>query len=134
MQWGSESAYDRTMLAVCQLLVRFYEILDGESMFLREAVKQEIKTLGFRMGVLYSNLAAMSVAAHEKKWNISPKLHIFVHLCEWQACEFGNPRYYWTYPDEDLVGLLIDIAETCHLKTLAVSALCKWLHLAFDND
>ena len=41
----------------------------------------------------------------------------------------GNPRYWWCYSDEDLVGLLIDIAESCHVNTLAISTLYKWIWL-----
>ena len=63
-----------------------------------------------------------------------PKLHIFVHLCEWQAGEFGNPRSYWTYADEDLVGLLVECAQSCHAKTVAPSALFKWVHVHFNWD
>jgi hypothetical protein len=51
-----------------------------------------------------------------------------------QASLFGNPRYFWTYPDEDLVGLSIEVAKSCHRNTLAVVSLAKWLILAFDVD
>ena len=38
--------------------------------------------------------------------------HIIDHLGEYQSAEWGNPAYSWCYPDEDLVGLMIEIAET----------------------
>ena len=47
------------------------------------------------------------------KWVIS-------ELLEYQAIQFGNPRFYWTYADEDLVGLLMDIAQGCHVSTFCV--------------
>lgn len=84
--------------------------------------------------MLYSVLAQSALQAHQKLWKVTPKLHIFVHLCEWQAPALGNPRYFWTYADEDLVGLLVDIAETCHPNTLPMNGLFKWLHLAFDPE
>ena len=121
-------------MAVANLLVRFYDMLMGESMFLRADVNEELKQLGFRMGVIYSSLANIAMRAGRKLWKITPMVHIFVHLCEWQAQEYGNPRYYWCYPDEDLVGLSIDIAETCHPKTLAVNCIFKWLHLHFGQQ
>ena len=98
-----ESEYDRRMLAIIQLLQRFYDILNGESMFLRDHIKAEMKTIGLRIGVFYSWLADQATSSKQKLWKMSPKLHLFVHLCEWQAGEWGNPRYYWTYADEDLV-------------------------------
>ena len=56
------------------------------------------------------------------------KLHIFVHLLEWQTQETKlNPKTFWTYGDEDLVGQLIDISEACHVATLATAAMSKWL-------
>ena len=61
------------------------------------------------------------------------QIHMFEHLLEWQAVMYGNPRYWWTYPDEDLVGHLIEIGETCHPRTLAVTVLFKWAHLFFSG-
>ena len=46
---------------------------------------------------------------------------------------YGNPRYYWTYGDEDLVGRLVSIAEGVHISTLAVSVLSKWIHVVWDD-
>lgn len=131
--FGGRTDHDKRVLGVVQLLVRFYEICDAESMFLRPGVAAELKKLGFRMGVLYSSLAADAAAQSEKMWKMMPKMHLFVHLCEWQAEECGNPRFYWTYPDEDLVGIMVEIAESCHPRTLAMNCLFKWLHLAFDQ-
>ena len=45
-------------------------------------------------------------------WKFTPKAHLLDHLGEYQAPEWGNPAYSWCYPDEDLVGLMIEIAET----------------------
>ena len=84
------------------------------------------------MAILYASLAQEAVSDGERLWKLMPKLHLFVHLCEWQAVEVGNPRSYWTYVDEDLVGLLIEVAESCHPKTLAFSALFKWLHVYYQ--
>ena len=61
-----------------------------------------------------------------------PKFHVFVHLAEWQAVEVCNPRVYWTYVDEDLVGCLVEVAESCHASTMAPSALFKWMHVYFE--
>jgi hypothetical protein len=131
-KFGDKSDHDRKVTAVCQLLVRFYDLMDAESMFLGESARKEMPNIGFRLGTLYSDLAAQAAAIGEKMWKTSPKLHIFVHLCEWQCLEFGNPRYYWCYADEDLVGSMIEIGETCHPRTIAASCLFKWLHLAFE--
>ena len=90
---------DRRELAVCQLLVRFYQFLDNQSMFMSDAAKTEIAQVGQRLCILYSSLAADSAAAHEKMWKMSSKLHLFNHLSEWQAGAVGNPRFFWTHAD-----------------------------------
>ena len=42
-----------------------------------------------------------------------------------------NPKTYWCYADEDLVGQLITIGESCHPTTLAPVGLAKWVAGAF---
>ncbi len=125
--------YDRQMVAVCQLLVDFYDLLDQESMFLSPDAAKKMKRIGQNMGLLYTSLAAQALAAHQKLWKTTPKLHLFCHLCEWQAIERGNPRYYWCYPDEDLVGLMVEIVQSVHPRRLAVMCLLKWLILSFAS-
>ena len=63
-----------------------------------------------------------------------PKLNLILHLCEWQAPDWRNPAYYCTYDDEDLVGLMMELAEACHVNTPAITALLKWLILALDLE
>ena len=69
-----------------------------------------------------------------KMWKMTPKLHMFEHLTELQCLIWGNPRFWWTYSDEDLVGYMVEVAESCHPSTLALSILFKWLHLIFDEE
>ena len=61
-------------------------------------------------------------------------MHLIEHMTGDQAATFGNPRYYWCYTDEDLVGLTIEVPENCHVATVAEMVLVKWLILAFDQD
>jgi len=122
---------DEPVRVVCQLLHRFNEILKEESQFFSQRAKDEIAELGSNLCILYSGLSAAALAKKEKMFKMMPKLHLFDHLCVLQANEIGNPRFYWTYADEDLVGLLVECAESCHVKTLAASALFKWLHVYY---
>jgi hypothetical protein len=129
--------HDTLALGVCQLLVRFYVILDSQSQFLAEGARVELPTLGNQLMMMYSQLSDMCFSEYarlgHRLWKTSPKMHLFLHLCIWQAPLYGNPRYYWTYGDEDLVGRLVTIAETVHPNTLAVSVLAKWLHVVWDE-
>ena len=55
---------------------------------------------------------------------------MWLHLCEIQAGMY-NPRFFLTYADEDLVGQMLEVAQTCHASTLADTALYKYLLLHF---
>ena len=80
-------------------------------------------------------MSADALARGAKAYNMSPKLHLFQHLAEWQSVEYSSPKFYWTYADEDMVGHMIECASTCHPRTLAVTALFKWVTFSFgDSD
>ena len=123
---------DRQILALCQLLNKCYGYLVSESQFLGPVAKAELPGLGQQFVGIYTALATEAKREGVKMWKLVPKFHLFLHLCEWQAITHGNPRYFWTYPDEDLAGIMADVAKSCHPTTMATSALFKWLHVAFE--
>ena len=129
----AERHLDQPRIFVCRLLCRFYQILESEGQFLTASAKEELPGLGRRLGELYCRLAQDALARKVRMWKVSPKLHLFIHLCEWQAIELGNPTFYWVYSDEDLVGQMIEVAQTCHPTTVNATALYKWALLAFES-
>ena len=112
-------------------MVRFYDILESESQFLGEDARRELPNLGQQFGELYSAISTYFYERSQRLFKLSPKLHLFMHLCE-LAVIYGNPRFYWTFADEDLVGHMIEICETVHPATMPITALMKWLHVVFD--
>ena len=90
--------------ALCQLLVDFYQLLNNQGMFLDDAAKAAMPILGRRMCGLFAQLSAEALSTGSKKWKMTPKVHLLLHLCEWQGPSAGNPRFFWVYADEDLVG------------------------------
>ena len=128
-RWGY---HDRLATAVCQLLKRFYDIVSSEGSFLNDRIKDELQTLSSQFVVLYCKLARWSLDRKLKIYKMAPKLHLFEHMIS-QTVQFGNPAYWWTYADEDLVGRLIRTAHTVHPNTIAESMLCKWVHCVFDD-
>ena len=128
--WGR---HDILAQGVCQLLCRFYELLASNSMFLSPEGRVEIQEVGNMLASMYAQLSNIAWAMDVKLWKMNPKLHCFIHLCVDQAPYDGNPRFYWTYSDEDLIGQLIDIAEGVHPSTLAFAVLYKWLVCVFDD-
>ena len=122
---------DELALGVCQLLVRFYELMDDNAMHLFDAVKSEFQQVGNQLCILYARLSNMSFG-RERMWKITPKLHWFLHLCI-DMIAMGNPRFFWCYGDEDLIRIVVGIAETVHPRTLAISVLSKWLWCVFET-
>ena len=72
-----------------------------------------IPKVGRGIAQLYAQLAHDAFSNMERRWRITPDLHIFAHLCEHQIPDLKlNPRSFWTYADEDLVGCIVKMAET----------------------
>ncbi len=128
-----ERLHDSLATGVCQLLVEFYDILNSESMFLSQNARARLPLLANQLGAMYSKLSKICFDRRLRMWKLSPKFHLFMHLCLHQAVELGNPRFWWTYPDEDLVRILINVAEGVHPATLATSVLAKWMWCVFDE-
>jgi hypothetical protein len=127
------NAHDNLALGIAQCLVRFYSILMSESQFLTPGVRTELPELGNLLASMYSKIATLCFNADLRLWKLSPKLHLWLHLTEDQVVEFGNPRFWWCYGDEDLVGQMIELAEGLHPSTMSAVLLTKWMLLVFDD-
>ena len=103
-------------------------------MFLTEASKRDLPEVGRNLCMLYSQLSAEAAESGLTFWKFSPQHHLFLHLCEWQSIESGNPKFYWVYADEDMVGHMIEVAHSCHPSTMPVVALFKWMQFAFASS
>ena len=80
----------------------------AEEMHLSSQAKTELPILGRRLHRLHNELAAEAATTRSKGWKMVPKLHLVLHLLEWQVPELRlNPKTCWTYGDEDAVGTLI---------------------------
>eukprot|EP00974_Lingulodinium_polyedra_P001267 121207-Lingulodinium_polyedra.AAC.1 len=63
--------------------------------------------------ILYGALANEArVDGQDLTWKITPKMHMFQEMVEYQSRTQGNPKLVWTYPDEDFVGWIAEIAGT----------------------
>ena len=131
---GDGSTHDNLVWAICDLLCQFYDLMKDSEQSLTADAKEKLPVIGNRLARYYTQLADEYKVKGIKLFKVSPKLHLFVHLCETQAPLLGNPRFWWTYSDEDFVGLMVEVSQTCHPSTLSVNAIFKWLHLMFDTD
>ena len=126
-------AHDQLALGVAQTLVEFYDILMSQSQFMAAGVRDSLPEKGNLLAQMYAKLSKLCFDADQRLWKLSPKLHRWLHLTEDQAVEFGNPRFWWTYGDEDLIGQLIEMADDLHPATLPGVLLTKWLLLVHDE-
>ena len=122
---------DRRRVALCQQLCAFYSLMDTQAMFLDDEAKGRLPVLGRQMCGIFASLSSSSLESGRKAWKMTPKVHLMLHLCEWQS-QIMNPRFFWVYSDEDLVGKMVEVAESCHASTTAGTALAKWLVFAFE--
>ena len=121
------------VILVASLLVEFYTLLKENGMFFTDDKKKQMQSVGSRLCRAYAKLACKAVSERKRMWKVTPKLHLFLHLCEWDV-DFGNPRFFWCFADEDLVGQMIKSGESCHPKTLAVASMFKWLTVVFSEQ
>ena len=106
-------------------------LLSSEGLHLAASTVTRLGEISFLFCNIYTDLSREAHDEGVKAWKSTPKLHLFNHLGEWVVQDFPiNPQNYWTYADEDLVGVLVDIGSSCHVSTLAAVALTKWLLLA----
>ena len=125
---NSGSDHDEKRLACCELLQRFYNILKQEPEFLSTSAKAALRKTGNIFVQIYVQLAEEALTQNLRMWKMSPKFHLFIHLCE--LC-WINPRFAWTYADEDLMKHMKWIAKSLHPSTVSHICLHKWLVSAF---
>ena len=128
------STHDQLKIALAESLTRFYQIMEENGQFFSPGVQGDFRQVGNGLCSMLSILSAEAHAKGLRMWKYSPKVHLVEHMTGDQAAAFGNPRYFWWYADEDLVGLTIEVAENCHVFTVAEMVLVKWLILAFDLE
>ena len=49
--------HDQLALGVCQMLIRFYDLLDPEAQFVSDPTKVEFKDIGNNLAAMYARLA-----------------------------------------------------------------------------
>ena len=62
--------------------------------------------------VAYVSLHEDASAAGKNAWAIKQKLHLFMELGEFAVEELGDPQGFWSYKDEDYVGLVSAVGES----------------------
>ncbi len=122
MQFDSGTEHDKFRLACATSLASFYGALEACPRHIDAECQRELAKLGRQICSFY---AALNGKHGPKAWKLTPKFHLLLHLVEIQIPRWGNPRFFWCYADEDLVGQVVEVAGSCHPSTMAELALYK---------
>ena len=98
----ADTARDRTVLALADCLVEFYNVLYDSPMFLSDAALDRFKKLCVLFGEQYQTLRGLSLSAGELAWPVRPKCHKMQHLPLYASVM--NPTAVQCYAEESLVG------------------------------
>ena len=132
-EFNSGSVHDRQRLAVAELLNEFYLLMSHSNRRLSDSARRRVPKLGSDLCRVYAILSCEAQGEQRKAWKMVPKFHLFLHLCCSQILRYGNASYYWTYADEDVVGKMMEVSRSAHPRTLATTAIYKYLVHVFDS-
>ena len=134
-EFFTEADDEQLMLVIIRCMVRYYDILKTAPDYLDPNHIAEMRTIGRSVGRAYELLAAIYKERNVRMFKMMPKVHLFQHLTEYMIGYWRtNPRTFWTYQDEDLVGAVLSAAHATHPKTMCLILLYKWLLQNFDED
>ena len=120
----SGNKHDRARYSLVRCLSEYYDIIATDPMFHPEASKTKIKRLGTIIFNSYKFLSVEAVENDIRAWKMPYKMHSFCHLAE-DTVDLINARWVWCYSDEDLMGIVKDVAETVHTINLEENTLYK---------
>ena len=58
-------------------------------------------------------------------YKLYPKNHQVIHVVEDGMAKYGNPIWFWCYPDESEIGAAAKIAESVHVSNVHKSVIRK---------
>ena len=104
---------DQHIHGLLQGLQSMYESFDTPAYLLTEEQKRGMDTSAEQVLVHYRWLN--DNAGEERRWQEIPKFHFMIRIVMQSA--FQNPRWSWTYVDEDWMGLVKDVCLSCMVGT-----------------
>ena len=101
----------RHMLAMICKLSKLYDIMHSSGLVVPEASHLQMVEASDKFLLHYNWLSKAAVQNTIKMWLVVPKFHYHYHLVEgfWGL----NPKYFWCYGGEDLVGRASTLCHSC---------------------
>ncbi len=128
-EFGGPTEHRATVKHLLALLRQLYDCLHVEPFPVELG-----RTTCRKMCLLYSALEQEAFALGDTySWRCKPKLHMVQELLEYCTASAGNPKYFWTYRDEDWGGWLAQTARRRGGRATPSSVALQVLHrfLAF---
>ncbi|CAE7881203.1 unnamed protein product [Symbiodinium necroappetens] len=83
----------------------------------------------------YLQLAKCAVEKKVCLFPIKPKFHGWQEMAYWAVKHRINPRTYHCFKQEDMVGSMVRIAESCHKRSVEETALARvYLQLVYSHS
>ena len=82
----------------------------------RQNLVQRCQQLGRRHLQLYQALALLAARVAHLRWRIRPKMH-YIHHTKRELSTKLNPRFLLCFLDEDFMGTVKGVAESCSVAT-----------------
>ena len=100
--------------ALLDSMSRYYDCLFAHGMWLPHGAALEVQAALRIAGVHHGAICGiMSRKYGRPLFHITEKLHFGQHIADDCVATLFNPRFSWTYSDEDFMGRVKQIAEAC---------------------
>ena len=106
-------------------LVCIYDAIQCDDYRLPDATQVHFETNIKTLLLSCRALHIVSLASGSHAWHEVPKFHCAIHLAFQSRLQ--NPRVAWSYPDEDFMHIVKEIAESCMSGTAAEGVVPKLL-------
>ena len=119
-----DSVRDNTVADLLNANAELYDVIRDEPHHMGEAAAQRVQELIAIMLQSYQSLSSAAFFATPRQllWNERPKHHYLAHVGD--TASRCNPRYAWTYSDEDFMGRLKKM-EKCATRAQRVKRWCS---------
>lgn len=127
--WAAATqAPEDCLVATCMFaLASWFDHVEQAGRYLSQHEATQIHALGLLFLRTYKRLGGAAIRAGKLRWPIRPKFHAFQHLNIDMLNERYNCRFYHSFCDESMVGVMKRLARTCNVFTLERSTLRKYL-------
>ena len=124
---ATENAHGQVRRLLVSSFCDFERICAAHGAYLSDAAVKAIPEVIETALLCFNALGDEAIRLKTYMWHILPKAHMTSHM----AYDFvpdgrRNPRWVTCYPDEDMVGKVKKIVESCHGRTYAENTLKRY--------